>query len=89
LGEDEQRLSRARRLAISSARRELNNIMEHGLVSKPAYEALRRKLVRRAEEVESTIAEIYAQDESRAADEMLLANKRLIAAEKRFYREGP
>lgn len=63
--------------------------MEHGLVSKPAYEALRRKLVRRAEEVESTIAEIYAQDESRAADEMLLANKRLIAAEKRFYREGP
>jgi CPA1 family monovalent cation:H+ antiporter len=81
-GEDEYRLSRVRHLAVSSARAELSSMLDHELISKPIYEALRRELDRRAEEVESRIAEIYAQDESRAAEEMRLASVRLIAAEK-------
>jgi CPA1 family monovalent cation:H+ antiporter len=81
-GEDEYRLSRARHLAVSSALTELNSMLEQEVISKPIYEALRGELERRAQEVESRIAEIYAQDESRAADEMRLANRRLIAAEK-------
>jgi hypothetical protein len=80
--EDEYRLSRARHLAVSSARAELNSMLDQGLISKPTYAALHRGLDRRAEEVETRIAEIYAQDESRAAEEMRLANKRLITAEK-------
>jgi len=43
---------------------------------------LRRNLDQRAEEAEKRIAEIYARDESRAADEVRLAKMRLIAAEK-------
>lgn len=81
-GEDEYRLSRARHLAVSSARTELNSMLDHEQISTPIYEALRRELDQRAEEVETRIAEIYAQDESRAADERRLANIRLIAAER-------
>jgi CPA1 family monovalent cation:H+ antiporter len=80
--EDEYRLSRARHLAISSARTELNSMLDRGQISKPIYEVLRYELDQRAEEVETRMAEIYAQDESRAADEIRLANVRLIAAEK-------
>ena len=43
---------------------------------------MRRDLDQRAEEAEKKIAEIYAQDESRAAEEMRTAKKRLISAEK-------
>jgi CPA1 family monovalent cation:H+ antiporter len=92
VSEDEYRLSRARHLAVSSALTELNSMLERELIAKPVYEALRRELDQRAGEVESKIAEIYAQDESRAADEMHLANRRLIAAEKssieKALREG-
>ena len=56
--------------------------MEHELISAPTYEVLRRDLDQRAEEAEKKIAEIYAQDESRAAEEMRTAKRRLIAAEK-------
>jgi len=80
--DDDYGISRARHLAISSARTELNRMLEHELISAPTYEALRRDLDRRAEEAEKRIAEIYAQDKSRAADEVGLAQKRLIAAEK-------
>jgi hypothetical protein len=57
-------------------------MLEQGLISAPTHEALRRDLDRRAEEAEARIAEIYAQDESHAADEVRLAKMRLIAAEK-------
>jgi monovalent cation:H+ antiporter, CPA1 family len=80
--EDEYRLSRARYRAVSSARKELNRMLNHEVISKPIYDTLRRDLDRRAKEVETRIAEIYAQDSSHAADEMRLANVRLIAAEK-------
>jgi Na+:H+ antiporter len=80
--EDDYRTSCVHHLAISSARTELNRMLEHELISLPSYEVLRRDLDRRAEETEKRIAEIYAQDESRAADELRLAKMRLIAAEK-------
>ena len=80
--EDDYRISRARHLAISSARTELNSMLEHELISAPTYQALGRDLDQRAEEAEKRIAEIYAQDESHAADEERLAKRRLIAAEK-------
>jgi CPA1 family monovalent cation:H+ antiporter len=80
--EDDYRISRARHLAISSARAELNSMLEHELISAPTYQALRRDLDQRAEEADKRIEEIYAQDESHAADEVRLAKRRLIAAEK-------
>jgi CPA1 family monovalent cation:H+ antiporter len=80
--DNDYRISRARHLAVSSARAELNGMLEQGLISAPTHEALRRDLDRRAEEAEARIAEIYAQDESHAADEVRLAKMRLIAAEK-------
>jgi CPA1 family monovalent cation:H+ antiporter len=81
-GEDEYRLSRAHHHALSSARVELNSMLAQELISKPVFETLRKELDRRAEEAEARIAEIYARDESRAADEMRMASVRLIAAEK-------
>jgi len=57
-------------------------MLEHELISAPTYQALGRDLDQRAEEAEKRIAEIYAQDESHAADEERLAKRRLIAAEK-------
>jgi CPA1 family monovalent cation:H+ antiporter len=80
--DNDYRISRARHLAVSSARAELNGMLEQGLISAPTHETLRRDLDRRAEEAEARIAEIYAQDESHAADEVRLAKTRLIAAEK-------
>jgi Na+:H+ antiporter len=80
--EDDYSMSRARHLAISSARAELTNMLEHELISQPSYAALRLDLDRRAEEDEQRIADLYAQDETRAADEVRLAKRRLIAAEK-------
>jgi len=80
--EDEYKVSRARRLAVSSARNELSSLLERELISQPTYNAMTGDLDRRAEEAEKTIAEIFAQDESRAAEEKRLAKRRLIAAEK-------
>ena len=80
--DDDYQISRTRHLAVSSARAELDRILEHELISAPTYEVLRRDLDQRAEEAEKKIAEIYAQDESRAAEEMRTAKRRLIAAEK-------
>jgi Na+:H+ antiporter len=79
---DDYSLSRARHLAISSARAELNRMLENERISTPVYDSMRADLDRRAEEAEKSIAEIYAQDESRATDELRLAQRRLIAAEK-------
>jgi Na+:H+ antiporter len=81
-GDDEYRLFRARHLAVSSARAELNNMLDRELISTPTYEALRRELDQRGQEAQAKIAEIYAKDESRAADETRLANMRLLAVEK-------
>jgi len=80
--EDEYRVSRVRHLAISSAQGELDSMLSRGLISTPTYDALRRELERREEKAQARLAEIYAQDQSRAAEEVRLANLRLIAAEK-------
>lgn len=80
--EDDYSIFRARHLAVSSARTALGQMLEQGLISPPTYEALRQHLDQRAKEAEKVMADIYAQDESRAADETRMANMRLIAVEK-------
>jgi Na+:H+ antiporter len=80
--EDEYHCFRARHLAVSSAQTELGHLLEKELISAPTYEVLQRDLKERSEEVEKRIEEIYSQDESRLADEMRLAQRRLLAAEK-------
>lgn len=80
--EDEYERARVRRIAISSSRAELDELLRTNLVSAPVYERLRRELDAGLEEIETEIADLYSKDQARAAEEMQMARMRLIAAEK-------
>jgi CPA1 family monovalent cation:H+ antiporter len=80
--EDEYERARARRIAITSSRTELDELLRANLVSPPVYERLRHELEAGLEDTEKVIADLYNKDESRAMQETRMARTRLIAAEK-------
>ncbi len=80
--EDEYTISRARLAAVMSARAELNRLLDRELISRPTHEVFRQDLENQAAEAERVLTNLYTQDGAHAADEVRLAKKRLIAAEK-------
>jgi monovalent cation:H+ antiporter, CPA1 family len=90
--EGEYERARARQLALSSARTELNHLRSSHAVSAPLYSALRQELDGRLAQVESEIEAMYREDASRAEDELRTARVQLSAAEReaiqRALRDG-
>ena len=82
LQEDPYELARVQRIAISSARSELDTLLRNNVISMPAYERLRGDLDSRLQLVDSQVAELYGKDATRIQPELELARMKLIAAEK-------
>ena len=80
--EDELNRARVRKMAVSSARSELDGMLNSHLISQPAYEKLRQELDGRLAQLDAEISEIQDKDESRIAREIKAARIRLITAEK-------
>ncbi len=80
--EDDYERARVHQIAISSARTELEELLENHIVSLPAYDQLRGELDSRLERVKAEVAEIYGKDETRILPEIQMAKMKLIAAEK-------
>jgi CPA1 family monovalent cation:H+ antiporter len=80
--EDELNRARVLKMAVSSARSELDGMLNSYLISEPAYEKLSRELDGRLAQVNTEISEIQQKDEARIDQELRAARLRLIAAEK-------
>ncbi len=81
-GEDELNRVRVRKMAISSARTELDAMLHNYLISDAAYAKLGRELDGRMAQLDAEISEIQEKDETRIATEIRAARIRLITAEK-------
>jgi Na+:H+ antiporter len=79
-------------MALSSAKTELDDLLDTHVVSAPLYARLRRELDASLTQAEAEIADLYTKDEARAEDQMRTARSRLLAAEKeaiqRAYYDG-
>jgi CPA1 family monovalent cation:H+ antiporter len=80
--ESEYDRAKIRRIAISSARQELDELLKSHAVSAPLHARLRRELDTDIEQTDAEIAEMYTKDTARSHGEMRTARTRLLAAEK-------
>jgi Na+:H+ antiporter len=82
--EEEEQYQRVRgeRIAISSARGELDRLYQSNAISEPVYDELRKDLDTRADQVRQEITGFYAKDQSRLAGELRDTRIHLITAEK-------
>ena len=80
--ENEYNRARARQIALSAARDELDRMLGSHQLSYPAFEQLRSELDSRMEHVKGEINELFQKDPAHAGEEMQMAQRRLVAAEK-------
>jgi len=80
--EEEYQRARGERIAISSAREELNRLYRSHSMSEPVYDQLRKELDARSDQVRREIAEFYVKDQNRLTEELRDARIHLITAEK-------
>jgi Na+:H+ antiporter len=80
--ESDYNRARARQIALSTARGELDRMLGVHQLSFPAYDHLRGELDSRMEQVNGEIADLFQKDRARAGEEMQMARRRLVAAEK-------
>lgn len=80
--EDAYALAKVQKIAILSARSELDTLFRNVHLSRQVYERLRRELDSRLERADQNLTELYSKDESLMGEEMRTARLLLIAAEK-------
>lgn len=78
--ESDYERTKARQMALSAARRELDDLLKSHLVSAPLYSELRHALEADLEQADAEIAAMYTQDSARAQREISTARARLLAA---------
>jgi Na+:H+ antiporter len=86
--EDDYSRARVRQMAVSSAMTDLDQMLDGHIVSTPVYRELRNELNTRQEKANSEIQEIYSKGIKDIKDEIQLARRRLIAAEKSSIEEA-
>jgi Na+:H+ antiporter len=74
--------ARVEQIAVSSARSELDELVDSHLLSGPAYNQLRQELDEQLERAEEQVTALYGKDNSRIFPEVQMAKMKLIAAEK-------
>ncbi len=82
VGEDAYELARVQQIAISSARAQLDDMLQSHLISGPTYAQLRSEINSQMESAEKQVAELYGKDKSRVEPEMQTAKMKLAAAKK-------
>jgi Na+:H+ antiporter len=80
--EDDYELARVQQIAVSSARSELDEMLDNHLLSGPAYERLRQELDEQLERAKGQVSELYGKDTSRILPEIQTARMKLIAAKR-------
>jgi len=73
--------ARTRQSALSSARRELDDLLRTDTLSRPLHARLRQELDDEIKESDAQMAGLFAQDSTGASGELETARKRLLAAE--------
>jgi Na+:H+ antiporter len=79
--DDETDRIKAQQIAFSSARSELDDMLNAHILSTPTYEKLRRELDGKLLTLSEQISEIYNKDSARVESEMQTAKIRLMAAQ--------
>jgi Na+:H+ antiporter len=80
--EDAYELARVRQISVTSARSELDNLLQNHLLSGPAYDQLRQELDAELEHAEKQVADLYGKDTTRILPEIQTAKMALISAKK-------
>jgi Na+:H+ antiporter len=80
--EDDYDAAKARSVAYSASRRELDSLLRDHLISQAVHEMLSHELDARMQEVQQAMSAMQQRNENIANEEIRLARVRLIAAEK-------
>jgi len=80
--EDEYDRAKVRHLATSAARQELETLLEDHVISTPSYERMREDIESRLTAARQEVESLHENNRATAAEEMRMAEIRLIAAEK-------
>ena len=82
VGDDTYELARVQQIAVSSARTELDRLLENHVVSGPTYSQLRQEIERELKSAEQRVADLYGEDTAQTSSEVQTARMKLIAAKK-------
>ena len=82
VGDDTYELARVQQIAVSSARTELDRLLENHVVSGPTYSQLRQEIERELKGAEQRVADLYGEDTAQTSSEVQTARMKLIAAKK-------
>ena len=82
VGEDPYELARVQQIAVSSARTELDRLLENHVVSGPTYSQLRQEIERELKTAEQRVADLYGEDTTHTSSEVQTARMKLVAAKK-------
>ncbi|MGH9513393.1 MAG: Na+/H+ antiporter [Terriglobales bacterium] len=80
--EDDYSCARVRQIAVASALSELDDMHNKYLISKPIYERLKTNLNESLNSASDTIEAVFNKNHDRLSDELDMAKKRIVAAEK-------
>jgi CPA1 family monovalent cation:H+ antiporter len=82
IAEDAYELARVRQIAMSSARSELDELLKHHLLSRPAYNQLRAEVERDLESAEDAVDQLYGEGSARIHVEIEMARTKLLSVQK-------
>jgi len=80
--EGEYERARVQQRSILAAQSELEELLRNQTITQPAFEQLRVEFNARLEQINTELARLYGEDESRIVAEIRVARKKLINAEK-------
>ncbi len=88
VGEDAYELARVQQIAVSSARTELDKLLQNHLVSGPTYGQLRQEIEQQLKDAEQRVLDLYGGDSTRISSEVQTAKMKLLAAKKSAIEEA-
>lgn len=80
--ENEYDTIKVQQMALTSAERELRDLLENHVISAPVFERLRTDLDTQVEAAHKQMEQMYAEDTGLADDEVRIARTRMLVAEK-------
>ena len=82
IAEDAYELARVQQIAVSSALSELDHLLQHHLLSRPAYNQLRAQVEKDLELADNAVERLYGEGGDRIRVEIEMAQTKLLAVQK-------
>ena len=82
IAEDAYELARVQQIAVSSALSELDHLLQHHLLSRPAYNQLRAQVEKDLELADNAVEQLYGEGGDRIRVEIEMAQTKLLAVQK-------